>query len=70
MSVNRLEDQPRVTLPYSPATWQQILQAGAAVDQALDSTDARLTMGGEPTFVSPDDRDAPEWNTRHWAAKS
>jgi uncharacterized protein (DUF2126 family) len=63
MSVKRLEDQPRVTLPYSPTTWQKILQVGAAVDRALEATDARLTMGGEPTFVSLADRDAPEWNT-------
>ena len=62
MSVNRLEDLPRVTLPYTPSTWQKILAVGHCVDRALDAGDARLTMGGEPTFVSIDDRDAPEWN--------
>jgi uncharacterized protein (DUF2126 family) len=69
MSVNRLEDQPRVTLPYSPATWQKVLQAGAAVDRELEASDARLTMGGEPTFVSVDDRDEPEWNTQALGGK-
>ena len=64
MKVRRLEDPPRPTRPYDEGTWQAILAAGDAVDAVLDQQDVRLTMGGEPTFVSIDDRDGDEWNTR------
>ena len=63
MSVRRIVEQPRVTKPYSEAEWQEILAAGHAIDERLQAGDVRLTVGGEPTFVSIDDRDEPEWNT-------
>ncbi|HVZ07078.1 DUF2126 domain-containing protein [Rhodopila sp.] len=63
MSVRRILETPRTTKPYTEAQWQAILARGAEVDRALDRGDVRLTMGGEPTFVSATDMDAPEWNT-------
>ena len=36
---------------------------GQAIDEDLAELDVRLTMGGEPTFVSVDDPDGAEWNT-------
>jgi len=63
MSVTRIHETPRVTKPYSERVWQDILAAGARVDRAMAAGDLRLTMGGEPTFVSATDIDAPEWNT-------
>src|SRR5213078_1585952 len=36
---------------------------GDQVDAVLSSHDVRLTMGGEPTFVSIDDRSHAEWHT-------
>ncbi|MGC9270030.1 DUF2126 domain-containing protein [Acidiphilium sp.] len=62
MTVERIEQTPRVTQPYSEAVWQDILATGTRVDAALIVGDVRLTMGGEPTFVSATDIDAPEWN--------
>jgi uncharacterized protein (DUF2126 family)/transglutaminase-like putative cysteine protease len=63
MSVTRIYESPRVTKPYTEAQWAEVLKLGDQVDRELVAGDVRLTMGGEPTFVSIDDRDAPEWNT-------
>lgn len=63
MSVRRLDEVPRVTKPYTEAQWAAINSLGKHIDADLREWDVRLTMGGEPTFVSVDERDAPEWNT-------
>ena len=62
MSVTRQHEDPRVTLPYSEEQWKRIDALGYQVDGQLNLDDVRLTMGGEPTFVSVDDMDGPEWN--------
>lgn len=62
MSVTRVHEDPRVTKPYTEEQWERIDALGNEVDAQLDALDVRLTMGGEPTFVSVDDMDAPEWN--------
>jgi len=63
MSVTRIHESPRVTKPYSDDQWAQVLRLGEEVDAQLLAQDVRLTMGGEPTFVSTLDRDGAEWNT-------
>ncbi|MGD8859521.1 MAG: transglutaminase family protein [Myxococcales bacterium] len=63
MYVTRVLETPRVTKPYTDAQWQAIDALGEQVQRDLDTRDVRLTMGGEPTFVSIDDPDGPEWNT-------
>ncbi|MEM7408351.1 MAG: transglutaminase family protein [Pseudomonadota bacterium] len=62
-TVERVHEDPRVTAPYSDAQWAAIDMLGARVDAELTDADVRLTMGGEPTFVSVDDMESPEWNT-------
>jgi uncharacterized protein (DUF2126 family) len=62
MSVQRVYESPRVTLPYTDDQWTRIEQLGHAIDADLVKHDVRLTMGGEPTFISVDDPDGPEWN--------
>jgi uncharacterized protein (DUF2126 family)/transglutaminase-like putative cysteine protease len=76
MKVTRVAETPRVTKPYTPQIWQDILAQGAAVDRALAKGDVRLTMGGEPTFVAASDFEALEWNIdalgptkRHYAGE-
>ncbi|MGE3537063.1 MAG: DUF2126 domain-containing protein [Candidatus Tectimicrobiota bacterium] len=75
MSVTRLHEDPRVTKPYTEEQWQDIVALGQQVDRQLQAGDVRLSMGGEPTFVSMDDMEGAEWNTaslgptkRHLAA--
>jgi transglutaminase-like putative cysteine protease len=63
MRLTRLAESPRTTRPFTEPQWERILAVGDEVDAALAAGDVRLTMGGEPTFVSLDDGDAPEWNT-------
>ena len=62
MRVARIFESPRVTRPYSEEQWQSINTLGHRIDLDLKQHDVRLTMGGEPTFVSIDDPDGPEWN--------
>ncbi|MBL8995461.1 MAG: transglutaminase family protein, partial [Spirochaetia bacterium] len=62
--VFRIHEDPRVTKPYSDETWATIIALGNKVDEDLANGDVRLTMGGEPTFVSVDDMEAKEWNTQ------
>ncbi|MDX1562896.1 MAG: transglutaminase family protein, partial [Gammaproteobacteria bacterium] len=63
MSVVRVKESPRVTKPYSDQQWSAIEAFGRDIDRRLKRDDVRLTIGGEPTFVSRDDPDGAEWNT-------
>lgn len=62
-TVRRIHEDPRVTKPYTEEQWEDLKALGREVDEKLERFDVRLTMGGEPTFVSIDDMEAPEWNT-------
>jgi uncharacterized protein (DUF2126 family) len=61
--VRRIREEPRSTRPYPEPVWEAIVALGDQVDQELEKKDVRLTMGGEPTFVSIDDMDGEQWNT-------
>ena len=63
MSVTRIGDEPPTARPYTDEQWRQINAVGQAIDTRLESSDVRLTMGGEPTFVAMDDRVGEEWKT-------
>ncbi len=63
MEVRRVAEHPRVTKPFDEAAWNKLVGLGEQVDRDLVKQDVRLTMGGEPTFVSIDDFEAPEWNS-------
>ena len=63
MTVRRIYESPRVTKPYTDGQWSEIGKLGDRVDADLRSRDVRLTVGGEPTFVSIDDAGSEEWTT-------
>ncbi|MGI3168554.1 DUF2126 domain-containing protein [Pseudooceanicola sp. C21-150M6] len=63
MEVIRTAEHPRITKPFSDEAWEALDALGKKVDAAIEKADMRLTMGGEPTFVSIDDFESPEWNT-------
>jgi uncharacterized protein (DUF2126 family)/transglutaminase-like putative cysteine protease len=62
MQVSRIHESPRVTKPYTPEQWSAIDALGSQVEAELVDQDVRLTMGGEPTFISIEDMDGLEWN--------
>ncbi|GBG38305.1 transglutaminase family protein [Mycobacterium montefiorense] len=62
-TVTHIHEDPRVTLPYTDAAWTTICAVGGEVDQRLAAGDVRLTVGGEPTFVSVDNQIDEEWTT-------
>jgi uncharacterized protein (DUF2126 family)/transglutaminase-like putative cysteine protease len=62
MTLTRIAEQPRVTFPFSDESWTALNALGERVDADLAAHDVRLTMGGEPTFVSIDDYQSAEWN--------
>lgn len=61
--VTRIHEDPRVTKPYTEDQWSCIDALGNKVDHFYAENDVRLTMGGEPTFVSIDDMESAQWNT-------
>jgi uncharacterized protein (DUF2126 family)/transglutaminase-like putative cysteine protease len=63
MTLHRIFETSRVTKPYSEEQWRDITALGEHVEADLRAGDVRLTMGGEPTFVSIDDADGVEWTT-------
>ena len=62
-TVQRIHEDPRVTKPYTETQWTNINALGQQVDEDIIQNDIRLTMGGEPTFVSIDDMEGAEWDT-------
>jgi uncharacterized protein (DUF2126 family)/transglutaminase-like putative cysteine protease len=62
-SVTRIHEDPRVTKPYTDEQWATINATGLKVDADFQAYDLRMTMGGEPTFVSIDDMESAQWNT-------
>ncbi len=61
-TVERIYEAPRVSKPFTKEEVQNIIHLGYQVDALLKEQDVRLTMGGEPTFVSTEDMESAQWN--------
>jgi uncharacterized protein (DUF2126 family) len=62
MSVRRLNVETNVSNPFTEEQWAAVESLAQRVDDALDTEDVRLTMGGEPTFVGIDEPESAQWN--------
>ncbi len=62
MSVRRLNDSRPLSQNDAEDQWLRIRQVAHRVDADLGAHDARLTMGGEPTYVGTDDPESAQWN--------
>jgi uncharacterized protein (DUF2126 family) len=62
MSVERVNETATTARPFTDAAWARLVDVAHAVDLDLESNEARLTMGGEPTFVAIDDPEHVQWN--------
>lgn len=62
MEVERISESPRVTLPYTDSRWNDIKRRGKALDRKIKDLGIEISIGGEPTFVSDEDRQGAEWN--------
>src|SRR5215472_1949621 len=63
VTLARVAEKPRITRPFADEAWAELDALGRAIDRSLLAQDVRLTMGGEPTFVSIDDAQSAEWTT-------
>ena len=62
MSVRRIEEEPRLSAPYSEEEWAAVREVAREVDRELEREDVRLTMGGEPTYVGIDEPESAQWS--------
>ncbi|NET28819.1 DUF2126 domain-containing protein [Okeania sp. SIO1I7] len=61
VTVSRYQEKPRPTKPYTETQWQNINNLGREVEKKLRRWGLGLTTGGEPTFISIDDFESPQW---------
>jgi uncharacterized protein (DUF2126 family) len=62
MTVQRLMEAPQFAEPVRDRQWAEAQAVAHKIDADLREGDARLTMGGEPTFVGAENPDDPQWN--------